>query len=440
MKTISRRTEIRGLFLPIVLVCLIFALPFDLSGKQGYLEVSAPGNRLLQLAIAPPAALSTAQDQEIARTIVDVLRFDMTIAGPFTVSEPKISESRSGIRIGDFDMEAWRNAGTDLLVKSGYTVSGDAVSVEFRLYDTLTGKELAAKRYTGTKRDLRRVVHTFNDDIMTAMTGVRGPFTSKISYVSTASGNKEIYLMDYDGYNVQRITRNGSINLYPDFSPNGRELIFTSYKKGNPDLYRRELSSGAEARVTTSRGTNITGAFAPDGNRIALSMSKDGNAEIYIVSKEGKQLDRLTSNNAIDIAPAWSPDSSKMAFVSDRFGKPQIFVMDSDGKNVRRLTTSGAYNVSPRWSPSGDRIAYCRQMGGGFQIFAINPDGTGDTQLTRDGSNEHPRWSSDGRYITFSSKRGGKESIYVMRGDGAGQTKVSRGATSDSHPVWSPRW
>ncbi|MBT0665025.1 Tol-Pal system beta propeller repeat protein TolB [Geobacter pelophilus] len=419
---------------------VLFVAPRDLSGQQGYLEVSAPGNRLLQMAIAPPAALSGAADAEVSRTIIDVFRFDMSFAGPFAVSEPKVAESRSGIRIGEFDMPSWRNAGTDLLIKSGYVVSGDAVSIEFRLYDVLTEKELAAKRYTGSKRDLRRVVHTFSDDVMSAMTGIRGPFTSKLAFVSTATGNKEIYLMDYDGQNVQRITKNGSINLYPDFSPNGRELIYTSYKKGNPDLYRRELSSGAEAKVTTARGTNITGAFAPDGNRIALSMSKDGNAEIYILSKEGKQLARLTTNDAIDIAPAWSPDGQQIAFVSDRLGKPQIFIMGADGKNVRRLTTSGAYNVSPRWSPRGDRITYCRQMNGGFQIFSINPDGSGDTQLTREGSNEHARWSSDGRYLAFSSKRGGREAIYIMRSDGTGQTKVSRGGNADSHPVWSPRW
>jgi TolB protein len=436
----DRFAEIRSLLFPLLLSLFLFILPENLSGQQGYLEVSAPGNRMLQMAIAPPPPLSAAADSDVARTIVDVLRFDMTMAGPFAVSEPKVTESRSGIRIGEFDMPAWRNAGTDLLIKSGYVVSGDAVSIEFRLYDVLTEKELAVKRYTGTKNDLRRVVHTFSDDIMAATTGIRGPFTCKMAYVSTATGNKELYLMDYDGQNVQRITRNGSINLYPDFSPNGRELIFTSYKKGNPDLFRRELASGAEARVTTARGTNITGAFAPDGNRIALSMSKDGNAEIYIVTKEGKQLARLTSNEAIDIAPAWSPDSSKMAFVSDRFGKPQVFLMDSDGKNPRRLTTSGAYNVSPRWSPRGDRIAYCRQMNGGFQIFSITPDGSSDTQLTHEGSNEHPRWSPDGRYIAFSSKRGGRESIFIMRSDGTGQTKVSRGNTADSHPVWSPRW
>ncbi|MSM39504.1 MAG: Tol-Pal system beta propeller repeat protein TolB [Geobacter sp.] len=415
-------------------------LPSLLPAQEKYLEVTAPGNRQLQLSIAAPVALGGAAQADVANEMRDVFQFDMALAGPFAVLQSPVAEARSGIRSGEFDFAVWRAAGADMLIKSGYTVSGQTVTIECRLYDVLTQKELAAKRYSGGRQDLRRMAHTFSDDVMAAVTGIRGPFTSKIAFVTTKSGNKEISLMDYDGHNVLRLTRNGSINLYPDFSPNGRELIFTSYKKRNPDLYRRELFSGTEARVTNYRGTNISGTYAPDGNRIALSMSKDGNAEIYILSKDGKQLARLTHTDAIEVTPAWSPDGTKIAFVSDRLGKPQVFIMDADGKNVRRLTTAGSYNVNPRWSPRGDRIAYCRQMGGGFQIFSINPDGSDDTQLTSDGSNEHPRWSPDGRFLTFSSKRGGREAIYVMRADGSGQVKVSRGTASDSQPVWSPRW
>lgn len=427
-------------FIAILLVCLNLLVPATLLSQEEYVRVTAPGNRKLQLAIASPQALSGTPVPDLAKEIADILQFDLTLAGPFEVIQPQTSARSAGIRPGDFDMASWRAAGADLLIKSGYSIGGDTVVFESRLFDVTTGKELAVKRYSGSKNDLRRIVHTFSDDVMTATTGIRGPFTAKIAFVSTATRNKEIYLMDYDGHNIQPITRNGSINLYPDFSPNGREIAYTSYKKGNPDVYRREIFSGAEARLTKSRGTNITATFAPDGNRLALSMSKDGNAEIYIVAKDGAQLARLTHSEAIDISPAWSPDNSKIAFVSDRFGKPQIFIMDADGKNVRRLTTSGSYNVNPRWSPKGDSILYCRQMNGGFQIFSISPDGSGDTQLTFEGSNEHPRWSPDGRFIAFSSKRTGREAIFVMRADGAGQTKVSRGTAGDSSPVWSPRW
>ena len=423
----------------ILIIALLALFPGTAPADQSYLEVTAPGNRQLQLAVATPVPLSGSANTGIAKDISELFRFDMTLAGPFTVMATTPTDPKSGIRPGDFSFDVWKAAGADLLIKSGYTLAGTTLTLECRLYDVTRGQELTAKRYSGSITDMRRIAHTFSDEIMKVTTGVRGPFTGKIAFVSKRTGNKEIYLMDYDGYNVQRLTRNGSINLNPDFSPSGKELIYTSYKKGNPDLYRRGIFSGTEARIAAHRGINVTAAYAPDGNRIALAMSKDGNSEIYIINKDGRQLARLTNNSAIDISPAWSPDGRQIAFVSDRLGKPQVFVMNADGSGVRRLTTSGAYNVSPRWSPKGDKILYCRQMGG-FQIFAINPDGSGDTQLTSQGSNEHPRWSPDGRYITFSSQRSGRDAIYVMRADGSGQVMVSRGKGSDSHPTWSPRW
>ncbi len=420
-------------------VLLLLLFPLMAHAQQGYLDVTASGNRQLQLAVSAAKNLTGQANTEVVKTISDVLQFDMTLAGPFAV-RTFTETGVSGIRPGEFDFEPWRSAGIDLLVKSGYKLSNGNVTLECRLYNVLKKKEMTAKRYTGSIRDLRKIVHTFSDEIMRAVTGEKGPFTGKIVFISKRTGNKEIYLTDYDGYNVQRLTRNGSINLNPDFSPDGREIIYTSYKRGNPDLYRRELFSGVEAPISVRRGINITGMYSPDGKKIALAMSRGGSSNIYLIDKAGKLLARLTDSSAIDVSPAWSPDGSRIAFVSDRLGSPQVFIMNADGSGQCRITHTGAYNVSPRWSPKGDRIVYCRQEGNGFQIHAIDPNGGNDARLTAEGSNEHPRWSPDGRFITFSSKRGGKESIYVMRADGSGQTMVSRGPGDDSHPTWSMLW
>ena len=422
---------------PIFMILLLCATA---QAQQSFLDVTAPGNRQLQLAITTAKNLSGQQSPETEKVICDVLQFDMTLAGPFSVRTVPGKGDGGGIRPGEFDLAPWKSAGVDLLVKSGYSLSGGSITLECRLYDVMKKKELTAKRYTGNIRDLRKIVHTFADEIMRGVTGEKGPFTGKVAYVSKRGGNKEIYLMDYDGHNAQQLTRNGSINLNPEFSPDGRELVYTSYKRGNPDLFRRELFSGTEAAISARRGLNITGAFAPDGKKIALAQSREGSSNIYLIDKSGRQMARLTSSSAIDVSPAWSPDGSRIAFVSDRMGKPQVFIMNADGSNVRRLTANGAYNVGPRWSPKGNRIVYCRQEGNGFQIYGIDPDGSNDTRLTSDGSNEHPRWSPDGRFITFSSKRGGKEGIFVMRADGSGQTRVSQGSSEDSHPTWSTRW
>jgi TolB protein len=416
---------------------LAIMVPAHSLSQSDFLRVTATGSQQLRLAIPPAIALGGAAQADLSRQISDILAFDLGMTGVIAVTTPE-STAQQGIRPGEFNLSSWRPS-ADLLLKAGYLQTPEQVTVEFRLYDVTGNREILAKRYHAPPADLRRIVHTFADDTLQTLTGERGPFSARLAYVSKATGTKEIAIMDWDGYNSQKVTGNGSINLNPEFSPSGREIIFTSYKRQNPDLYRRELYTGNEARISASPGINITGAFAPDGNRIALAMSKDGNSEIYLLTKDGKQLSRLTNHPGIDLSPTWSPDGTRLAFVSDRLGKPQVFTMNQDGTDLQRLTRTGAYNVSPRWSPKGDKIAYCRQYGEGMQIHLINPDGSDDRQLTLTGSNEHPRWSPDGRFIVYSSKRNGKEAVFVMRADGSGQTKVSRADYSQTHPTWSPR-
>jgi len=421
------------------LICITLLLfPSIILADSGYIEVMAPGgSRQLKLVVDAP--LSKAPVPASAKEIGAVVAFDMNMSGIVAAETREQQSPSAGLSLAETDFMPWYNAGYDLLVRSEYDIKGDDLTVEFRLFDIPNRRMMTARRYLGKTRDLRRFAHSFADEILQVMTGERGCFTTHIAFVSTMTGNKEIAIMDWDGHNRLQLTRNGSINLNPNFSPDGREIVFSSYKRGNPDLFKRALSSTAEVLLSNRKGLNITGAWSPDGTRIALALSKDGNSEIYTISRDGGNPVRLTVNHAIEVSPAWSPDGSRIAFVSDRLGKPQIFVMNAAGGEVRRLTTDGAYNVNPAWSPKGDKIAYARMQGGGFQIYSINSDGSGDTQLTSSGSNENPAWSPDGRFIAFSSKRDGGEGIYVMRSDGSGQTRVSQGRGFSTQPAWQPR-
>jgi len=426
------------ILLTLLLIVVMPGMAF--SDQSGYIDVTASSKRQLKLAVETPHVQNGATaNGNVAKEMADVIAFDTNLAGIVAADTREPLPLAGGLLFGATDFSPWLAAGYDLLVRSEYSITGDDLTVEFRLYDILNKKMMAAKRYLGKTRDLRRFAHSFSDEIMLQMTGERGPFLTHIAFITTQYGNKEVAIMDWDGHNLLPLTRNGSINLNPDFSPDGRELVFTSYKHGNPDLFKRALSSTVEIPLSKRKGLNITGAWSPDGARIALTLSKDGNAEIYTIARDGSDPQRLTVSPAIEVSPVWSPDGSHIAFVSDRLGKPQIFVMDANGGNVRRLTTSGAYNVNPRWSPKGDKIAYARMQGGEFNIFVINADGSGDTQLTATGSNENPAWSPDGRFIAFSSKRGGPAAIYVMRADGSGQIRVSQGKGSATQPAWGSR-
>ena len=424
----------------IFLLVLLIVLPATiLRAQSGYIEVTAPGSRQLKMAVDPPRSINTPASTELAKMVSDVITYDMNMSGVVTADSRVQSPFSKELSLIDVDVTPWLSAGFDLLVRGEFSIIEERLTVEFRLLDVISRKVIIAKRYLGTAKDLRRFSHLFADEILLAITGEKGVFTTKIAYVSSKTGNKEIYIMDWDGNNPLPLTKNGSINLNPDFSPDGREIIFTSYKRGNPDLYKRALSNTAEVAISTHKGLNITGTWSPDGKKIALALSKDGDAEIYTLDKDGSHPVRLTINQALDLYPAWSPDGKQIAFVSDRLGKPQIFTMNADGGEVKRLTTSGNYNVNPRWSPKGDRIAYSRMTDGGFNIFTIALDGSLDTQLTSDGNNENPTWSADGRFICFSSKRSSGDGLYVVRADGSGSTKVSQTKGSYFQPVWSQR-
>jgi TolB protein len=422
----------------IILVFLLLA-PTILFARQKSPEVAAHGNKQPPLAITQAKCLGGKQDAHIEREIDEVLKFDLNLAGPVKIITGLPKENPGGIRPGEFNFAPWKTIEAVLLLKTGYVIDKDEVMLEFRLYDVTAEKQVWSEVFTGKRRFVRKMAHAFTDETIRAVTGEEGPFAGQIVFVSARSGNKEVYIMDYDGYNERRLTKNGSINLNPSFSPDGREIIYTSYKKGNPDLYRRDIFTGVETRISSRAGLNVTGAWAPRGGKIALAMSKDGNSQIYLINRKGKELARLTNEDAIDISPSWSPNGSQIAFVSDREGTPQIFIMNADGSNVHKLTTSGSYNVGPSWSPKGDRILYCRRQSDGFQIHAINPDGTGDIQLTTEGRNEYPQWSPDGRFVTFTSNRDGTESIYIMRADGTSQIRVTRDRGGDSRSMWSPR-
>lgn len=420
-----------------ILLFLFMFSPALLYAQPGYIEVNAPGNRQMKLAIDSPRSLDVPAAIESVRILSDVIAFDMNMAGVVIAESRSSQPAVNALLLADADFVPWQNAGFDLLVRGEFSLKDGRLAVEFALFDVVNRKLITAKRYLGGAKDLRRFGHSFADEILGTLTGNKGAFTTRIAYVSTQTGNKEIYVMDWDGNNPLPLTRNGSINLNPDFSPDGREIIFTSYKHSNPDLYRRSLSHTAEIPISNRKGLNMTGSWSPDGSKIALALSKDGDAEIYTLDKDGGHPSRLTVNPALDLYPAWSPDGTQIAFVSDRLGKPQLFIMNADGGDVRRLTISGAYNVNPRWSPKGDKIAYSRMTNGGFDIFTIAPDGTADTQLTSEGNNENPSWSADGRFICFSSKRSDGDGVYVMRADGTGQTKVSRNKGMYFQPVWS---
>jgi TolB protein len=410
-------------------------------------EIVGQGGQRFPIAVSPLKNLGVAgaDSARLSTGIADAMIHDLELSGWFNVIDRSAyleKPQTSGITLGTFDFKDWSTIGAEGLVKGGFSVQGDEIIVELRLFDVFQNKERIGKRYTGRARDYRRIAHKFVDEIINQFTGIPGIFNTRIAYVSNSGGRfKEIYVSHLDGSEKFQVTDNHTINLSPDWSPDGRSILYSSFKERNQTLYLFELFSGKEVKFTPRGGGRyLGGKFSPDGQTIVATLEAAGNTNLDLLDRSGKLIRRLTQDPGIEVSPAWSPDGKQIAYVSDRSGSPQIYILDVSTGKSSRLTYSGSYNTSPEWSPRGDRIVYTGRVGSRFAIFTVSVDGGEPHKLTSESyDSEDPTWSPDGRFIAFSSNRAGRYHLYVMQASGNNQRRLTGSGGDDTKPNWSPR-
>ena len=395
------------------------------------------GSGFTPIKIAIPDATTTAGYTATTTELVETIRQDLVFSPFFDLVDPSLYQLVPVAPDGALRHEDWLAIGADAVVQIRVPFQEDRIDLEARLYDNESSTELFARRYGGKIELLRRVAHQLADDLVRHYTGRPGIAMTRIAFVSAYKGHKEIYLMDYDGRRIRRLTTSATINLSPVWSPNGDELAYGSWRGRQPGVY--VMSSEGKLGVLKTIGGELSAApdWAPDGQQLAYASDVDGNSEIYVLDRRTSRNRRLTHNRAIDTAPAFSPNGREIAFTSDRSGSPQVYLMDAEGLNVRRVSWEGSYNDSPAWAPRGDSLAYASRIEGRFQIVALDLASGRVRRLTRGrGNHENPRWSPDGRHLVFASDRAGSYDIYTMRADGSQVHRLTRGGDSFT-PDWS---
>jgi TolB protein len=405
------------------------------------LNVLATGAKKLNIVIPNFTVVGGSDSTGLARSLPQVTARDLTFSALFSVVSdvpPIPAGDPAALRATFANFAA---AGAHAGLQGLLTLRGNRAEVEMRLHD-LTSPEfrlIAAKKFDLPAAQARRLAHKVADEVVLQFTGEPGIADTKIAYVNTATGAKELSLMDYDGAGASRLTSNRSINLSPVWSPDTRSLAFTSYMRGYPYLYRVFPFENRPAQVLAGfLGINTSPSFSPDGRRLAMTLSRDGNPEVYVLNLSTGAFRRLTTYSGIDTEPTWSPTGREIAFVSERAGAPQIFVMDAEGANVRRITNAG-FNTQPRWSPKGDTIVFTSRQGN-FDLWAVSPDGSNLRRLTAGpGNNESASWAPNGRHLVFQSTRSGGYHLFTMLADGSEQRPIPSGAGESTSASWSPR-
>ncbi|MBI4457078.1 MAG: PD40 domain-containing protein [Acidobacteria bacterium] len=374
----------------------------------------------------------------------DVLWADLKFSALFRLPSPSFFPLQTIRQPEDAKFEdfARPEINAEFITFGNLLASGNDVVLESWLYDVKTRQEISGQRFRFKLPQTRQAAHRIADAVVEKLSAgqSRGVARTRIAFETKRGRAKEIAIMDYDGFNVQLLTGNGSLNLSPAWSPDGRRIVFSSFLSGLPGIDSLEIATGARAAIYAQGSFNHMPAYAPDGNLIAFSSrSERGDIDVFVVDKNGRGRHNITHSPGADFSPTWGPTGRQMAFVSDRAGSPQIYIMDADGSNVRRVVSEEGQAVSPNWSPDGRFIVYAWRPPGrySYDLFLFNIATSQIFQITSMGSfNENPNWSPDSRHITFESNRTGEAQIFIMNVDGANLRQITQSGVN-SNPAWS---
>ena len=272
---------------------------------------------------------------------------------------------------------------------------------------------------------------------------------SLIAFDSDRDGHSQIYVMNADGSDPRRLTRNATGSMSPAWSPDGTKIAFTrscSYGSGRYDsdnqIFVMNADGSHQRRLTQDRENDTSPAWSPDGTKIAFVRSVYSPASgpgfgIFVMNADGSRQRVLARNASVFGDPTWSSNGKQIAYVG--IGDATIYVMNSDG-SAQRALTDAPDSDDPAWSPVANRIAFRRSFTNADDaaIYTMNPDGSAQRRLTHEDAGD-PAWAPNGAKIAFASTRDGDTyEIYAMNADGSAQTRLTHNSANDTDPSWQP--
>lgn len=382
---------------------------------------------------------------ELAARVDEILRRDLDYSDRFEmVTAADSLQADGGVNYG-----LWNDLGAQWLVRASVSGTRERPILRVSLHDIVYGRLTEVRAFSlpaPGEGGFRMAVHRAADAVVEWATGEPGVAATRIAFRrKRPDGTSDLYVVDSDGENLRRVTVDSSIVYSPQFSPDGRRLLYVSYVDGSPTLFQADVDGGRRRRVDTGSEFSITPAFSPDGAKVAFAASVGDHTEIFEMELDPPCCRRqVTEGGPADaLNPAYSPDGRRVAYTANRLGQPHVYVQRVDGSGgptivSRYVYGERGYATSPDWSPAADRIAYHGLVNGVFQIMTVNPDGSNRRVLTSRGSNEDPSWAPDGRHLVFASDRGGYRALWILD-TVSGRTRRLTVNQTDQMPAWSGR-
>lgn len=281
----------------------------------------------------------------------------------------------------------------------------------------------------------------------------------QIAFASSRAGLPQIFLMNADGSNQQQLTGLPDGACQPDWSPDGKRIVFISPCPDRRDiypdsrLYILDLETNAITELPSEGGGDFEPAWSPtEPERIAFTSLRDGTAQIYLLNLADNSVTRISdgSQDRQYRYPAWSPTGLQIAFTLQRPMYPwQIWAMSNYGKGAQQVARSGTklWDYSPAWSPDGSTILFTqarsRTAGLGWLMRITYEERGGEGKYLK-GSNKAAdgEFSPDGRWIAFESidlqATILNYDIYLIPAEGGTRIRLTTDKGLDFDPAWRP--
>ncbi len=408
---------------------LAIAATISSAQAQMRIEISGVGSNQIPVAVA-----SFVNERVSPQKISEIIKADLERSGAFKIIDAGVVNDLNNI-----DYSGWKAKGADALVIGTVDALADGrYDVRYKLLDTVKQEKISNLDKAVTAQFVRLSAHLIADDVFFKLTGVRGAFSTRISYVKEEGRNYHLMVADADGENEQLALRSNEPIISPSWSPDGTKLAYVSFEQKKPVVYVQNLLTRARTVVANEKGNNSAPSWAPSGNKLAVALSKDGHTQIYTVNVDGNGLRRVSNSADIDTEPQWSADGQSIYFTSNRGSSPQIYRMNSDGGEAKRLTFGSGDKTSPRISPDGKTLVYISRRDGNYQLFALDLASGQEQRLSDATDDESPSFAANGKYIMYATRSGDRKSLVVVSVDGRVKQRLSTKAGNIKEPAWGP--
>jgi TolB protein len=252
----------------------------------------------------------------------------------------------------------------------------------------------------------------------------------------------QLYLMDADGNDLQRLTHTQAFDRDPHFAYDRQRIAFSSNREdGCYQIYLLDLSTRAVKKLTSGPEDKTNPVWSPDNRRLIVTMQKNDRTQLVIMNDDGTGMQQITDTYGENHAYSFSSDNTLIAYESGLNRRSEIFTYDLTGRNISLLIRSDDLTQcgNPVFNPAGRTLLFTsdlaqRRLG---QIFVLTLTTGEYLRITHDNvAHDDPVYSPDGTLIAYVALWEGAWNVFRMKADGTEVVNLTKSYYDNYSPTW----